>query len=582
MDMNIPAKPESTAKRRGLFDSIEIKGLSAKRARAFSSGRLAALVRSLSRLFAFTPSRTYGFASLSFGILTLFLHLGEYYFMDDPAVEMSSLIIGAVFTLLSFPLLISDKPICIALQSNRLIDFIVFDFFSINRMQKSDTDVRLSPAFGMLSGFVFALFGFFLPTEYAALIVIILVFFAVSMVSPEFPYIFSLLIFPYLPIIPYSEYILLGFAFLTLLSFVRKVLVGKRMYALEVYDFLLLFFVLGVLLSGIIFGGRASIEATLLIMVFISAYVPAANIAVNRRLCDCVASAVVASSLPISVYVTVKYIIDFAMGRRAPSTAFFASAAILAAYLAAVMVFSLFLSVNRSRKIKKRYYLSAFILNGAAIITTEYFMLPIALLLTLLAFWIVRSERIPAFFAMPLLLLPFGLFFLPDTFLSRLSSLLNISPSFVGIENECLDALRLFIDNLFLGIGAYGFGESTSYSYSAYLAIGCRFGIIAAVIFVLLVVIRFLHLSVFRKHYSDSTVSFYVDMCTVSAIAMLLLGSFADIFENIIMVYFFISVFATGSAALRVSKKERLERLSYYADSGSSDHAVLDITVKRR
>lgn len=581
MDINPSAKAEeSAAQKRGLFDSIEIKGLSAKKARAFSSGRLAVIVRHFSRLLAFTSARVYGFAALSFGILTLFLHLGEYYFMQDPVVAVSSLVIGAVFTVLSIPLLISDKPICTALQSVRLIDFIVFDFFSINRMQVSDTEKKVSSAWGILFGFFLALLGFFLPTEYAALLVIFLVIFIVSMVSPEFPYIFSLLVFPYLPLIPYSQYILSGFIVLTLMSFARKVFVGKRMYALEIYDFLLLFFVLAVVLTGVILGGKSSTEYALLIILFIIGYVPAANVAVNRRLCDCISGAVVTSSIPIAVYAIVKYIVDLAMDKRMSAKAFFTSSAVLAAYLCVAVIFSLFLSVNRSRKVKKRYYFATFIINAIAIITTEYFALPIALLLSVAAFMIIRSRKVPAFFALPLLVLPFGILFLPDSFLLKLSDVLPITPSVIEVSNGISDSLSLFLEHLFLGIGANGFGEGAYYSHSTYLALGCRFGIIAVIIFVLLVVIRFLHLVVFRKHYSDSTVSFYVDMCTVSAIAMLLLGSFADIFENIIMVYFFISVFATGSSALRVSKKERLERLSYYADSGSSDYAVLDVTVK--
>ena len=581
MDMNISAKSgKGSVQKHGLFDSIEIKGLSAKKARAFSSGRFAVIVRRLSRLLAFTPARVYGFASLSFGILTLFLHLGEYYFMQDPVVAVSSLIIGAVFAVLSLPLLISDKPICIAFQSLKLVDFIVFDFFSINRMQYSEGERRLSAAWGILFGFLLAAFGFFLPTEYAALLIIFLVLFVVSMLSPEFPYIFSLLVFPYLPIVPYSEYILAGFIVLTLVSFSRKVFVGKRMYALEIYDFLLLLFVLAVVLTGVILGGKSSTEYALLIILFIIGYIPAASVAVNRRLCDCIAGAVVTSSIPIAIYAIVKYIVDFAMGERTSATAFFASSAVLAAYLSTVIVFSLFLSVNRSRKIKKRYYFITFIINAIAIITTEYFALPIALLLCIAAFMIIRSKKIPPFFAIPLFLLPFGILFLPDSILLKLSGILPTSPSVIEVANGVSDSLWLFFDNLFFGIGANGFGEGAYYSHSTYLALGCRFGILAAIIFVLLIIIRFLHLGIFRKHYSDSTVSFYVDMCTFSAIAMLLLGSFADIFENIIMVYFFISIFATGSAALRVSKKERLERLSYYADSGSSDYAILDVRVK--
>ena len=101
--------------KKSLFDPSEIKGISLKSAKTFFSGKIARALRSVSKFFSFTSSRVYGLAFLSFGILTLFLHLGEYYFMDDPQVEVSSLVIGAVFTLVSLLFLPSDKPICSAI-----------------------------------------------------------------------------------------------------------------------------------------------------------------------------------------------------------------------------------------------------------------------------------------------------------------------------------------------------------------------------------------------------------------------------------------------------------------------------------
>ena len=117
--------------KKSLFDPVEIKGISLKNAKTFFSGRLARGLRSVSKLFSLMPSRAYGLAFLSFGVLTLFLHLSEYYFMDDPSVAVSSLVIGAVFTVISLFFLPSDKPISDAIQSVKLFDFIVFDFFSI-------------------------------------------------------------------------------------------------------------------------------------------------------------------------------------------------------------------------------------------------------------------------------------------------------------------------------------------------------------------------------------------------------------------------------------------------------------------
>ncbi len=573
---------EKAQKKKSFFDSIEIKGLSSKSARAFSTGRLGQLLKVISRRLAYTSARVYGLALLTFGILTLFLHLGEYYFMEDPEVAVSSLAIGAAFCLISIFLIVSDKPISIALQSVKLIDFIVFDFFSIGRMQAREGEKRLSPVFGIIFGALLSLVGFVFPTEYAALAIIVVVFSVVAMVSPEFPYIFSLLVFPYLSILPYSSYVLAIITVITIISFIRKVLIGKRMYALEIYDFLLLFLILAVLLTGVVFGGEASTETSLLIMVFVFSYIPASNIAVNRRLCDCIASAIVVSSVPISIYSIVTYIIGWIIEKGAPVSAFFSTPSILAAFLSVSVIISLYLSVKRSRPSRKRYYSVTFILSSLAIITTEYFAIITTLFVVIFAYAIIHRGGIPRFAAAFLLIAPFLLFLLPASALSWISQAFGIAPTLGELLEGTQNSLSLFFKNFFLGIGANGYGEGGYSLSNTYLSLACRFGILAVLVFFITLVVRIIHLSVHEKYFSDSTVGFYADMCTLASVAMLALGSFFDIFEDVTMVYFFVSVFATGSSALRVSKREREERLSYYKDSGSSDYAAIDVRIRRK
>lgn len=573
---------EKAQEKKGFFDSIEIKGLSSKSARAFSTGRLGNVLKIISRLLAYTPARVYGIISLTFGILTLFLHLGEYYFMEDPEVAVSSLVIGAAFCIVSIFLLISDKPISIALQSVKLIDFIVFDFFSIGRMQAREGEKKLSPAVGIIVGVLLSLSGFLFPTEYTALAIVVTVFFIVAMVSPEFPYIFSLLIFPYLPLMPYSSYVLAIITLITIISFLRKVLIGKRMYALEIYDFLLIFLIFAVLLTGVILGGESSTEISLFIIVFILSYIPASNVAVNRRLCDCIASAIVVSSIPVSLHSVVKYIINWSVGRRGPVSAFFASPAVFAAFLSVSVIISLYLSVKRSRPSRKRYYFATFILSSLAIVTTEYFAIVSTLLVVIFALALIRARGIPRFTVTLLLLAPFCLFLLPSSALSGLSKTFGIAPSLEELLEGSGESLSLFFENMFLGIGANEYGAGGHLLSNTYLALACRFGILAVLVFFITLVVRIIHLSVHEKYFSDSTVGFYADMCTLASVAMLSLGSFFDIFEDVTMVYFFVSVFATGSSALRVSKREREERLSYYKDSGSSDYAAIDVRIRRK
>ena len=583
MDINTEAqeiRAEAVAEnKKGFFDPIEVKGLSAKSARAFSAGRFSEFLRATSKLLAFTSARVYGLIFLSFGVLTLFLHFAEYYFRQDSGVTLTSLVIGAVFVLLSLFFLASDKPICIALQSHRLLDFIVFDFFSINRMQKSGDEHGFGAAVGILIGFVLSILGFFFPTEYAALLIVGLIFAAVAMVSAEFPYIFSLLIFPYLSAIPYSRYILAALIIITLISFARKVLVGKRVYSFEIYDFVILFLMLAVLITGALLGGGDT-ESALFSVIFVLGYIPASNLAVNRRLFDCASGAVVASAIPLSLYSVIRYTVRLFLGKREAERAFFDSPELLSVYLAAVIVFSLYLSVKRSSPRKKRYYFFVFLLASLAALTTEYFAIFIALILSVLSVILINSRKPLGFIIIVLLGLPFFVFLLSDTLLLRLSDALSVSPSLLERGNGAWTSLCYFAKNLFVGMGSGAPISAPDVGYNTYLALVCRFGILAGMAFAVLLVLRIIHIRIFKRYYSDSTVSFYVDMCAIASVSMLLLGSFFDIFSQTEMIYFFVAFFGIGSAALRVSKKEMEENLNYYKDLGRSDSADVDVVIK--
>ena len=565
--------------KKSLFDPSEIKGISLKSAKTFFSGKIARAFRSVSKFFSFTSSRVYGLAFLSFGILTLFLHLGEYYFMDDPQVEVSSLVIGAVFTLVSLLFLPSDKPICSAIQSVRLFDFIVYDFFSINRVQQRGEKSKTNSAEGILFGFLLALFGFFFPTEYAVLLILGLVFVIISMVSPEFPYILSLLLFPYLPLLPYSSYILVIFVAGALVSFARKVFVGKRVYNFEIYDFLFLFLILSVFVTGVILGGEASTENSILTIVFLIGYFPASNMAINRRLFDCVAGAISASSIPVGIYAAVQYIVSLASGSAVKSKAFFDTPEIFAAYLSAVAIFSLYLARKRTRRVKKAYYYSVFALSFIALLTTELFIVLITIILAVVSLSIIRSKKVPIFLLILVEALPVLLFLLNDSADAFVSDIFSLS--LADRKSVAAGAFSFFLDNPILGMGVENPFSALDFSSNLYLAIVCRFGVLALIVFLLLIVLRACHFGLFRKYFSDSTVNFYAEISILASVCMLLIGSLSDVFADIRMIYFFTAVFSVGSSALRISKKEKEEMRLYYSDLGNSDLAEIDISIKK-
>ncbi|MBR5139479.1 MAG: hypothetical protein IKV16_00345, partial [Clostridia bacterium] len=501
------AKTHESEKRRGIFDSIEIKGLSSKSARAFSSGKIAKTVRHLARLLAFTSARVYGIVFLSFGLLTLFLHLGEYYIMRDPVARTSSMVIGGVFILLSVFLLVSEKPICTYFRSRRVLDFIVFDFFLINRVQKNSQMRGLGASFGALVGFLLSLVGFFFPTEYAVAFIIGFIFVSVSFISPEFPYICSLLAFPYLPLIPYSSYLLAACVLISLVSYLRKVLVGKRIYSLEIYDILLVIFLITVFVSlGVGGGGARTTERALLLSFLILGYVPASNMPLNRRLFDCVSGAMIASAIPVSLISIVQYALNYSFYDRVPSRAFFNSAEMLALYLISVAIFALYLSVKRVHKRKKIYYSSVFIISAVALVTTECFAALLAAALFICAYAILRSRRIPNLFILLLLALPYAVLLVGHGTLLLFDRVFFSSIPLTELGEGARGSVRALLDNPFFGVGKSDLGEIFSGGAGIYISLGMRLGIFALATLLVIIVIRLLHLGVHKKLYRGSAV----------------------------------------------------------------------------
>ena len=573
-----PSRSEESVKAH-IFGFIETKGISSKNAKTFFRGRISTALNTFSRILAFTSARVYALSALSFGLLTLFLHLADYYFRSDPHVELSTLIIGAAFAALSIPLFLSDKPICMALQSFKLTDFVIFEFFSVNRMQSVEHQGKgLPPIAGVILGALPAVAGYFTSVPVAVIAVASLIFCGIAMASPELPYIFSLLIFPFLPLIPYSSLILCALVGITLLSFGRKVILGKRVYAFEIYDILVVLAVFAVIITGVILGGSNSTPIALYTAVFVLSYIPAANIAVNRRLCDCVASAIVVASVPVSIFAIIDGIVNLSTGNGLCAKGWFASPELLCVYLTVASLFSLTLSVERKKPANRILYSLSFYVSFLAIILTGYFAFIIALLIGILSFMIIRSSGVPKILLIFSLALPFAVFLLPASVLSAISDALSISPTLNEVYSSVLSSAQLFGDNLF-GIGANGYEAGEYPMFNTYFGIFCRFGIGVMVITVLFLLLRLRHHTLYGRFFQSSVVGFYVNASSLAVILMLVYGTYTDIFSDVNNVYFFISLLAMGAATLRISRKEREDRLSYYKDLRSFDSSVIDVTI---
>ena len=150
----------------------------------------------ISRLLSYTVTKSYGVMILVFGFVSFIeFILGEY--LPYAAVNRDTMIVGIWSALLSVPFLLSDKPFSIAIQDNRLFSYVLFDFFSIKRAHRTDSEYPSIPIpVSAIIGALLAILGYFISATTVILAVVGLILVYVTFMSPEFAFFLSLLSLP--------------------------------------------------------------------------------------------------------------------------------------------------------------------------------------------------------------------------------------------------------------------------------------------------------------------------------------------------------------------------------------------------
>ena len=576
-----------------LYKSVEISSIGTAGTVRLLKGKAAKFLNFIGRSLAYTSTRSYGCFILSFGLMSLFLHLGEYYFADEPQIAFS-LIVGASCALLALPLLIFNKPMCIALQDFALTDIVFFEFFLIKRMQRNVNHVSIPPLVALFLGFIPAVAGFFVPVKWVVISMVLIVGITVSFTTPEFPMILTLLALPYLSVIPMSKIILLAMSIVTFLSFALKVILGKRVYNLDIYDVIIGLIILFVLISGIAGYGENSLKNSIVFIALLLGYFPASNLIVNRRLADCAMNAVVVSAIPITVISVIEFIVELPITScKAPeystpgTSALFSTGSSLAAFMIVAAILTFAFAIEKKKRSKKIFYYSLFIFETFVIGLLLQFGALVAVVFSAAVYLILTSRKIPHDLIAVLIFGAHLLLFIPMEKLNMLSKALGLSPTLPAVISGYKRAFKVFSENIWIGIGigddSYktATGINSGGIFNTLLGIGVEVGVFALILFVFIIFIRLRHLSYYRHYTNNSFVNTAVKMTALSTLSLLACGAFANIFEDVTIFYLFWSVFGICSSSLRTAKKEWDDRLGYYGDSRSAELSVVDVSIRK-
>ena len=585
---------EGTADTGKRFFVRTVSGTVTQKKKKLSSLGPVRLMEWLSRLISYTSTKAYGAAMLAFGLLTIILHFAKDFIGAMTPVTDTELIVGIVFSVISVPLLLFDRPMCIALQDFPLTDLILFEFLCIKRMHRMERQSSVPTVLAILIGSIPAAIGYFIPTENVVFAIVALSVIYVAFISPECSLFASFIILPYVSYLPNEGFIIPAIIVVTVLSLLRKVVFGKRYLNLEQYDVLIGLMMIFILISGIFVKGLESFIASLGMVVLMLGYILCSNLVSNRRLADRAVNAIIISSLPAFAASMHEFFTAVSAGNLAKVlergiSGSFGDPAEYAAFLVVILTLTV-AEIKQSHGGLRAFYVILFLVNlFATVLTAQRFAL-VVLLIGFVAYFSLKLRALAALLLPVLFIIPYAIILLvPSDILNTVlgSTLGGLSAD--GLISLWERVIEVIGRNLWvgIGIGADSFSEEfgsliagrITDSHNVFLELVLEAGVPALVCFVIILLIRLRHRAVYSRYTKNSQVATLSPIISVAILVLLTFGATNYIWSDISTAYLFWSVLGLGSATLRIAKREHDDRVLYYDGASSSSFSVIDIEL---
>ena len=574
------------------FISANITGGFTLGMRGSTAGRLAKFSDRVSRRISYTSTRSYGMFLMSYGFLSMLIHFVKDYLGYYERTPIGILITCAVISAVAVPLLVFDKPLCLALQDFPPTDYLFFEFFCIKRMDYTK-ERGIHPMIALSMGIVLAILGVFVPALWVMLGFAALVYVYLTFISPEFSFLLIFLAIPYLPLLSHPGHVLAAAVGVTLISFGRKVFQGKRVYYFEQYDLLIYLFIAAVAVGGVLINGGSAISGALVMCLLTGGYILASCLITNRRLADCAIKAVVISSVPVALFSVIYFVLNvIKYGRDGihSVSATFDTPAALAVFLLISAALSCYFIIESKGGERVAYIFILMLVLAALVTTLELFAL-VAAVAGVIAYGLAKVRKTSGVLLAVTALLPYGVLLLPRRVLEFSDSLPILSHMRLVRRAEIFtESGRMFLNNLLFGVGVGEecfssemvemSGIKAQNSGSFLLGIGCEMGVIALVVFLLIILVRIIHRIIYMPYVRSSQVSRICRFTSSVEVALFAFGAISYIWADMTMFYTFFCIFGIASATLRISKREFDDRVGYYRDGSGSESSNIDIVIR--
>ena len=573
--------------------------------KSFEESRLIYHLGTKSRSLLSLPLKSCGSFLFSFGVYTILVYLLKWFVPDLMAADIQFAMIGILCCIFSIPLMLSHDNIAASIVKGRITRSIFIDGLGFREetfritTEKGKAKVNIMMLLGMISGII----TLFLNPIYILVSILIVIGIALVLSTPEIGVMFALFFAPFFSIFS-SPAILLGMLILlTSISYAIKLIRGKRILKIELFDFTVLLFLLVLYFSGAITaGGRQGYHEALLSCVLMFGYFLVVNLMRTEHWLRRCILALVSSGTVVAIIGILQYVLglmtagawldlNYFSNIKGRVVSVFENPNVLASYLLLILSFSLFLLMQaQCRKTKFICFFSTISILLCIILTWSRGAW-LAALACLVLFALIYSRKTLRNLFLLGFAVPFLPFLLPKSITGRFMSIGNLADSSISYRvYTWKGSLRAIGDYFWSGIGygtsayqeiypqyAYAGIEAAQHSHSLYLQILLGLGFGGLLIF-LMVVFLFMQMSFeYIKNAKDTSSQLITVSVICSVVATLVMGIFDFVWYNYRVFFLFWIVLALGCACIRIGLDK--QRRHAWNSESESDHASLDLTL---
>lgn len=542
----------------------------------------------------------------SYGIFLLFFgcfSIVSYYVTASLSPESSHLayaLTGGALVLFSLPLFASTRSLAHALGQSALFHALLIDTLGLaeerfrSYEQKGEEHYLIALIFAILFGSL----TFFYPPYLMLAIVMVVVLLLVIMRDPEVGMLLSVALCPFFALTGRPTVTLLLLVGVTLLSYIVKLLCGKRVLHLELIDAAILLLGLLFVLGGIATpGGAASLRSALTYALLMSIYMMVANLVRSQDGVRRMTHLLITTCTLIALYglwqrmadVVEVAFVDMSLfsdlGGRVYAT--WENPNMLAEYLVLLLPLISSRALQSDRTARRMGYLLCFALAAFCLVFTwsrgAWLGVIIALFLMLLclshkALSYVVLAALPAAALSPLL---------PERVVRRFVSIGNLADSSVMYRLNLWKGVEQMLGDWWLtgvGVGESAFCavytryalpgiESAMHPHSLYLSLLCSLGVVGLAVFAIAMLLwlrRALEYYRFGE-WKDARLTVLGGVAGIAA--LLIMGLFDDVFYNYRIFFMFWALMGLVSAQLRIGER-RSERATNPIDDEKTQGEV--------